>query len=476
MTSTATAPGPPAPASGPAPPKPKPPPEGRDRAGGRSGFLGLLDLPGQGIRAVIRSAATTPGRLTVIAVGLVLLALVAGLVATLSVQNRDDTITGVIDHREPLAAASQQVYRSLSDADATAASAFLSIGTEPPELRQRYERDIAEAGAALAKAASDSGDVADAAGPVDVLNQQLPVYTGLVETARSNNRLGYPVGASYLREASELMRAKILPAAQDLYRVDTEKLIEEQDSATGFPWLATILVVALLAALVVAQIYLTRRTNRLLNVGLVVATVAVVLSLLWGAVALVVQGSLVGAGQDDGSHRVDVLVRARIAALQARADETLTLVARGDGAAYEKDFGTNAVQLAGADGQGGLLGEARSLISDGDGAAKVVDATKAANDWFKAHKTVRSQDDSGQYQEAVDFAVLEDKTDGSAPAFRRLDDALQDAIDVGRQEFLDSTHGGDSALTLLAPGLAVLAIVAAAGATMGIRERLREYR
>ncbi|WP_103354928.1 hypothetical protein [Amycolatopsis sp. CA-128772] len=471
MTSTATAPGPAAPAPGP----PPSPPDGRDRAGSRSGLLGLLDLPGQGVRAIVRSAATTPGRLTVIAVGLVLLSLIAGLVATLSVQSRDDTISGVIDHREPLAAAAQQVYRSLSDADATAASAFLSIGTEPPELRQRYERDVAEAGAALAKAASDASDIADAA-PVDVLNQSLPVYTGLVETARANNRLGYPVGASYLREASELMRAKILPAAQDLYRVDTERLIDEQDSATGFPWLATILLAALLAALVVAQIHLTRRTNRLLNVGLVVATAAVVVSLLWGAVALVVQGSLVGSGQADGSHRVDVLVRARIAALQARADETLTLVARGDGAAYEKDFGANAVQLAGPDGQGGLLGEARGLIKDGEGVTKVADATKATDDWLKAHKEVRAQDDAGQYQEAVDFAVLEDKTDGSAPAFRRLDDSLQAAIDVGRQEFLDDTHRGDTALTFLAPGLAVLAIVAAAGVTMGIRERLREYR
>src|SRR5438067_2109805 len=92
MTSTATAPGPAAPAPGP----PPSPPDGRDRAGGRSGLLGLLDLPGQGVRAIVRSAATTPGRLTVIAVGLVLLSLIAGLVATLSVQNRDDTISGVI--------------------------------------------------------------------------------------------------------------------------------------------------------------------------------------------------------------------------------------------------------------------------------------------------------------------------------------------------------------------------------------------
>ncbi|GAA4542033.1 hypothetical protein [Amycolatopsis samaneae] len=465
MTTTATQPAPP---GGPGAP---PPPEE-----GRGGIAGLLELPGQAVRAVTKSAATTPGRLTVIAVGLVLLSLLAGLVATLSVQGRKDTINGLIEHREPLAAAAQQVYRALSDADATAASAFLSPGTEPPELRKRYERDIAEAGAALAKAASDSADVAEAAAQVDVLSQRLPVYTGLVETARANNRQGYPAGASYLREASELMRAKLLPAAQELYRVDTTRLADEQDDATGFPWLATLLVLALLAALIVTQVHLTRRTNRLLNVGLVVATVCVAVSLLWGAVALVMQGVLVGNGKDDGSHQVDALVRARITALQGRADETLTLVARGDGGGYEKDFTGLALQLVGQDGRSGLLGEARDLAQGGDAAGDVEKASQAAADWLKAHKEVRRHDDAGEYSDAVKLAIEQKRPDGAALAFQHLDDKLQDAINVGRQAFLDGTRGGDRALTLLAPGVAILAVVAAAGATMGIRERLREYR
>ncbi len=467
MTSTVTRQGPP---GNPAAPAPPPAPEGR------SGLAGLLELPGNGVRAIIRSAATTPGRLSVIAIGLVLLSLIAGLVGTLAVQGKKDTINGLIDHREPLAAAAQQVYRSLSDADATAASSFLSIGTEPLPMRQRYDRDIAEAGAALAKAASDSSGVDDAANQINILGQQIPVYTGLVETARTYNRQGFPVGASYLREASELMRAKILPAAQDLYRIDTERLAEEQDDATGFPWLTTALVLALIAALVVTQVHLTRKTNRLLNVGLVVATVSVVVALLWGAVALVIQGSLVGSGEDDGSHQVDVLVRARIAALQARADETLTLVARGDGAAYEKDFVEVAAQLGGPDGQGGLLGEAKGLAAGGSAADKIDAAIREAAVWFKAHGEVRRQDDDGSYQDAVDTAIRDDKQNGAAGAFLRLDENLVAAINVGRQQFLDDTRAAERSLTLLAPGVAVLSLIAAAGVAMGIRERLREYR
>ena len=63
-----------------------------------------------------------------------------------------------------------------------------------------------------------------------------------------------------------------------------------------------------------------------------------------------------------------------------------------------------------------------------------------------------------------------------AAAFQRLDANLQDAIDVCRQEFLDDTRSGENALTALAPGVGVLAVLAAAGVTVGVRERLREYR
>ncbi|WP_033290980.1 hypothetical protein [Amycolatopsis jejuensis] len=449
-----------------------PPPE---EPAGRSGIAGLLELPGQAVRAVVRSTTTTPGRLSLIAVALVLLSLVAGLVGTLSVQDKDNTINGLIDHREPLAVAAQQVFRSLSDADATAASAFLSVGTEPPALRKKYEQDIAEAGSALARAASDTAEVGDAARQVDILNQKVPVYTGIVETARANNRQGFPSGASYLREASQLMRSTILPAADALYNAHTKKLFDEQDSSSDVPWAAVALIAALLAALVVAQIYLTRRTNRVLNIGLLVATGCIVLSLLWGAVALVVQGSLVATGRTDGTSQVDVLVRARIYALQARADETLTLVARGDGGAYEQQFIKLAEQLVGADGKGGLLGEARNLAAGTAGEKKIEAAEQAAREWSLAHLQVRRLDDGGQYQEAVDFATSVSPTSAAA-AFARLDANLQSAIDVCRQEFLDSTRSGDRALTALAAGAGVLAVLAAGGITVGVRERLREYR
>ena len=256
----------------------------------------VLSLPATAVRSVRKSAASTPGRLFLIGVGLVVLALLTGVVGALAMQQKQSTIDNLITHREPVAAASQQIYRSLSDADATAASAFLAGGTMPAELRDRYDLDIATAGANLAKASADVSGVPEAEQQVNELAQQLPVYTGLVETARAYNRQGYPAGAAYLREASGLMRAKLLPAAQELYEIDFDRLAAAQDEAGSVPWVALGLAVVLLGALVATQLYLTRRTNRLLNVGLVVATGAVVVALIWGSVALLFESSRVSGG------------------------------------------------------------------------------------------------------------------------------------------------------------------------------------
>lgn len=483
MTSAVTGRGPGVPAAQQVSPGASEPSSGSpdDPKGPRSGLAWLLELPAKAVRSLAGSAATTPGRLTLIGAGLVVLTVVTGMVGTLAVQDRVNTMDGLVEHREPLAAAAQQVYRSLSDADATAASSLLSTGGDLPALRERYEFDIAKAGAALAKAASDSASVPEAAEQVNILNQQLPVYTGLVETARANNLQGFPAGAAYLREASELMRAKILPAAHRLYEIDTERLFAEQDDATSFPWLTTVLVLGLVAALVAAQVYLKRRTNRVFNIGLVVGTVAIAVAVLWTATALIVQSVQVSGGRQDGTEHVDLLVRARIAALQARADETLTLVARGGGEEYEKEFTVQFQRLAGQDGQGGLLDQARQSATGQSSAQHLEAATEAASAWLSAHERVRTLDTSGEHLDAVALAIggqpgQNEQADSAAAAFNRLDGELAAAINAGRQNFLDDTTNGSRALTLLAPGFAVLAVIAALGSTIGIRERLREYR
>ncbi|PWW64059.1 hypothetical protein [Actinokineospora spheciospongiae] len=422
------------------------------------------------LRRVARSATTTPGRLSVIWAGLLLLTIATGIVSAVATQAKQDTLDELLTQREPLAAVAQQIFRSLSDADATAASAFLSGGVEPPELRARYELDIATAGEAVGAASSDLGDDPVAAGYVSTLSRQLPVYTGLVETARANNRQGFPAGAAYLREASGLMRSKILPAAEQLYGIDHQRLRAAQDEARALPWGPVALTAALLVALLAAQVHLTRRTNRLLNVGLVVATAAVVVAVAWASVALLLAADRVDDAQRNGSAQADVLVHARINALKCRADETLTLVARGDGPGYEAEWQQLAATLTG-DSRDNLLRQAQDLAPT-DAVRQAVDNASA---WQGAHRRIRELDGNGQYEEAVTVAVGQ-APDSAATTFAALDDNLRTAIDASRAEFATQTTGAAQVTTGLTAGVALLTTVAAAGISAGIRERLREYR
>src|SRR6478752_2002105 len=298
-------------------------------------------------------------------VGLVVLCLIWGGLAAWIVGQRASGANNVVGTSEPLSLDGQQIYRALSDADATAASAFLSGGLEPLAARHRYQADIAQAAAHLESATAAAGH-SPAARDLAKLSAGLPVYTGEVETARADNRLGLPLGAAYLREASALI----------------------------------LLVAGVLLGYVLyrAQRWLFQRTQRRLNPGLVVASVAAVVSLLWLAIAFAVaRGDLLEA-RNHGSAPVSALAQADIAALQARADESLTLIDAGGDDSFEADFKTVEHRLG--PGPGTLLTDAVSTARGSPGADSASAAATTATAWCAAHRTVRALDDNGKHTQA----------------------------------------------------------------------------
>ncbi|AHH96189.1 hypothetical protein BC739_005815 [Kutzneria viridogrisea] len=427
-------------------------------------------VPKRLLRALARFGRSSPGKLAGIMSGLLLLCILVATVTASAVQRKGEEITDLAGGSEPLSVAAQDIYRSLSDADAAAASAFLSGGVEPLTTRAQYSADIAQATSALTLAAGTEV----AGNPLLTLSTQLPVYTGLVETARANNRQGFPVGAAYLREASGLMRSTLLPAAEQLYRAENARFAQEQDAAARLPVVEILLLLFVVGCLFAVQVYLLRRTNRLLNAGLVVATVAVSLALLWTLTSMVVVSVRMSSARIDGSDQVSVLVQARLAAVQARADETLTLVARGTGQSYQQDFQTASTRLGGADGTGGLLGQARALATDPVVRADLDDAMRYQQSWVKAHAKIRQADDSGQYKQAVDIAIGASDT-SSGTLFSQLDGRLVGAISATRGAFSRGAADSLAALTFLRPGLIVLAVIGGIGSVYGCWQRLREY-
>jgi hypothetical protein len=419
-------------------------------------------------------ATTTPARLRLLIAGLVSLCLIWGAVAAWVVSQRASGAADVVSTSEPLSLDGQQIYRALSDADATAASAFLSGGLEPIAARHRYQADIAQAARHLESATAAAGH-SPAARDLATLSKDLPVYTGEVETARADNRLGLPLGAAYLREASGLMRGTLLPAARDVSAQANARLTAASGQATGLPLALILLVAAGVLGYVLyrAQRWLFQRTHRRLNPGLVVASVAAVVSLLWLAITFAVARADLLQARNHGSAPVAALAQADIAALQARADESLTLIDAGGDDTFEADFKTTEHRLG--PGPGTMLTNAVTAARGSPGGGAAATAATTATAWYAAHRTVRSLDDSGKHTQAV-LLVTTPGPGHSGTLFTRLDDSLTSAIAADQVVFQRNAVAGSGAFTGLEVGIIVLALIMAAGCARGLSTRLAEYR
>jgi hypothetical protein len=410
--------------------------------------------------------------MVVVMLVLLLVSLLAGMTWVIGSAQRSSSASGARTGSGRLAVQAQELYRALSDADAAAAIGFLSNGVEPAELRQRYQSDIAAATAALAAVAGGGGSDRAA---IQEISGRLPVYTGLVETARTFNRQGYPVGAAYLREASGLMRGQLLPAAQRLYDRETAALDRERGSAAALPWLALLLGLGLVVGLIWAQVRLSRQSHRTFNIGLLAATLMAVVMVLWNGIAWVAVAAQVSLADRNGSQQAELLSKARIAALTARGDEALTLVARGSGTASEGDYNAQIAALVDANGRSGLLNRAATAATDDGVRSSVRQAIADVNSWLAVHKQIRAADDKGDSTTAVKLAIG-GQAGSAAAIFNHLDGLLGSSIRT--TSAVSDARGADAAdaFTGQRAGGVFLTIVLLAGIAVGYQRRISEYR
>ena len=224
---------------------------------------------------------------------------------------------------------------NLVRADADATNAFLRGGLEAPAQRQDYLEATAQARRLIAHAARSQPADNEA---LAALNTAVLEYTGLIEQARANNRQGLPVGAQYLRNASTGLRADALPLLENLVKANQDRVAQEFDGiGRGYAWLT------------LARLARARPDRR--GVGLAGPPDPALrqpaagdrrrrrpATTFGGATVLSNAGDRVGEVRDGSYASTLALAQARIAAYDAKSNESLTLIARGSGAAFEKSW------------------------------------------------------------------------------------------------------------------------------------------
>jgi uncharacterized membrane protein (DUF485 family) len=409
---------------------------------------------------------TTPGRILTIGIVLAALVMACAFATSTTINDRQRALTTVLNHTEPLAFAAGQLYTTLSVADAAAATAFIA-GAEPQDVRQRYEQAITDASVAVTRASSGLTDE-----PMVLLlgrvNAQLAVYTGLVETARTNNRAGNPVGSSYLSEASALMQTQILPDAQRLYEETSRRVDAETTASTRIPAPVILVVLATLLFGAFANRWLARRTRRRVNIGFVAGGVAVLIMVVWVGTAIIISTADSRSAKSTAAQSLKTVTSMAITAQQARADETLSLIRRGDEGVRKQSYYQRIDMM-------------EQQLSDYLGRKDAIDKTDLADAeqllqrWRAADDRINAYVAVGNYQAATQVA-LGTGEDDSTPAFDKLDAALTKGIEESRQQLRGDITNARRVLSGATVGAAVLSLVAAIAVALGLWPRMSEYR
>ncbi|GAB2485648.1 hypothetical protein GCM10027063_29400 [Promicromonospora xylanilytica] len=405
--------------------------------------------------------ATTPGRLALATAVAVLACLLLGVTGFLAGNGQAAALRDAQRDAAQLVG-TQELRNDLVSADATATNAFLVGGLEPTEARARYEASLSEAAEAvpsLAATARGDGEAADLAAVSDSVQR----YAGLVESARANNRQGFPVGAAYLDQASSALRDEVLPTIDEV-AVSTSERVDSDMGSVALAQALLLFVLLALVALGAVQLWLARRTHRVLNTGLAVASVAL---LVGGVVvtAAVLGGNGVARSVASGPYAATVATSEALSlATDAKSMESFTLIKRGSGSEFEESYQTSVA------GARDLLGEAED--AEGSGSA---DSLSLLNAWDEKHTEIRALDDGNDWEAAVQAATSR-ADDSAGAAFAAFSDQAHAEVQATSTDAVDRLRSAATTAQVAAWVALVLGAAGAVAAAAGMNVRLKEYR
>ncbi|MFF4359995.1 hypothetical protein [Streptomyces sp. NPDC001604] len=468
------------------------------------------------LRAALRRRywATVPARLRLLRATTLLLATVLAALLTLAGLSVMGAWGSVAGRDAPRTTSAADLDLALNNMDAQAANILLAGGnagkgrlqtpyTKAVVFYDGARREISHDLRALAVAAQ--GNRTDEK-TVENLTDDFAEYQELIGRALENDGHAGGKGAALVdyRGATDLLQGKLLPAARALVSSNDKAFDAEYSSARSALSARLIAVLALgvlvLAVLGALQWYLARAFRRILNPGVLAATVCTLLAVILGTQLLTSTSGHLRGARRDAFDSVVALSRTRAIAYDANADESRYLLDPGRRDQYAASFLTKSQQLYGLKGatlttydsalatsRQAYESDHRDLRFTGE-FRRELDNITFPGERAAAERTVQSYavyqlDDrrirallaAGKADQAVEFCMgWEPGTSNSH--FGVWIAALDKVTDINRAHFAASVEDGRSAVTGLLPGTDGLLFAAAALTALGLRPRLAEFR
>ncbi len=437
--------------------------------------------------------APTPLRLRGLLVLVWGLALVLFLVGEETLVAESTAMRTVGKDAAPSIIAAQDINYALADLDANAGNYLLGNRGHQEAAMRAFEKRRTDLTASLLSAAQNItyGDAEKV--PIGQLFEGLGRYLELVSQMRFQKDQGDAQGALVTYgDATNLMHQRLVPAGDALDKANRGYLDrgyeDEQAESEGAVRTAGGAGAAVLVALLAAQIYLFRRTRRILSLPLVAATI------VCAGFTFYLVGRLDDAHHDlkvatkDAFDSIHMLSKARAIAGDANGDETRWLLFGKDAAKFEQAYRDKVKLLATVaeppdamitatpppkQYQGLFADEMRNITFAGEreAALKMIRAFSA---YDAIDGKIRSLERAGKHDAAVEMCIGSGAGQSNA-AFDEFGEALHKVITINRTAFDFTVKRGMDDLALAEKLMPIACLAIALLAFLGIRPRLREY-
>jgi len=394
------------------------------------------------------------------AITTVLAIVIIGVVGWLLADGLVDDTSQIEQSTGEVLIVNQQVNASFAEAHAAAVSVHLAGPEGDREQRRLYETAIERAASGLERVAAVAGDEPEAQASLEQIAALTTRYVGLIESARAGAVAGDAGADATLAQATDLTRNQISPLVDSV----TERFQDRFDSQTqGTLFLVAIgLGILALVILIVAQLWLAQRFRRLINPPLVLATIAVLAWVVFGAVSYFSQASALDRADEQAYESVRIGEQVQQLAYEYRAVENSLVLAGASDTSALADLRSLADD------------QVQALLTAADSEREAAVTAEVATRW---QRYIEQSSRVGRALAIGDVDLAEELTRAPAnDAFNGFNAVAEANLLDNRDQFEAEVAVATDAVRWLRWAVAAATVIAALLAWLGYSIRLAEYR
>lgn len=366
------------------------------------------------------------------------------------------------DNTAPSLIAVQGLSASVAEANSNATAAFLSAaeGEEDRQRRVAYLDALRRSAEETEEVAGLIDDDEDRHRDLKDVAVALTSYSGSIEAARAAVLNGDPQAVDDLSTALDLTGSDVADSVARVTDANQERFDNQLTSGLLLTLAGLLLAVVTLFLLLWMQRRMFALSNRLLNPGMVLATLLVLLTVVALTVSFLARQSALVNASDGGYDTIAATSRLQASANDVQTALSLRLLGSTDDVDVEGPFDTLSVDAA-------LI----RTLADSDRERAAAEALEVRLSRYESATT-----DILFLAEQGDTAAAIEAFRGSGfSTFNGLNTSIESVLSDNRAQFTDGVDGAAGAVNLLPLLTLVLPVLAAIGVVFGVQRRLRDY-